>query len=336
MLKAAFIFEDVESAPARWRVTSHIDLFEAHGIDLYPMELPGSAGLRRRFFRDLSHFHITVLCRSLLLPWNVRALKKNARVLGFDFDDAVIFPPGEGRDAPSFTRKARFRSIMRAADFVTIENRRLASLCPPAAQPRFIVPTSVDTDTYVPAEPTDGPLRIGWMGPVAAQKHLQPLLPMLKKLVSAHNECEFVVISDDCDPSLAGFARTVNWGRHIEPAEIAALDAALVPLGDTPRTRGSSPAQLLLYAASAVPAVASRNQSTRRIVLDGRTGFLAETVDEWEKALGQLVENPERRRSMGQAARNHVQTYFPASQIIPKWAAILKDAAAGAPLPRRA
>jgi glycosyltransferase involved in cell wall biosynthesis len=60
----------------------------------------------------------------------------------------------------------------------------------------------------------------------------------------------------------------------------------------------------------ALPVVASPIGSNLEIVSDGRTGFLAETPDEWYDRMRRLAEDPDLRREMGVSARRLIEERF--------------------------
>jgi hypothetical protein len=73
----------------------------------------------------------------------------------------------------------------------------------------------------------------------------------------------------------------------------------------------------LLAAAAGVPAVASRTGGLAEAVLDGRTGLLVEnTPESIATAVRRMLEDPERARRMGAAARSRARTLFSLEAMI--------------------
>jgi glycosyltransferase involved in cell wall biosynthesis len=83
--------------------------------------------------------------------------------------------------------------------------------------------------------------------------------------------------------------------------------AAVTP--DNPFTQGKCSFKVLEYSASGLPVVASPIGTNAEYVQDGLTGFLAATMDDWVDKIVQLIENPERRRSMGRVGTERAREF---------------------------
>jgi GT2 family glycosyltransferase/glycosyltransferase involved in cell wall biosynthesis len=116
------------------------------------------------------------------------------------------------------------------------------------------------------------------------------------------------------DPRFARFRARIEqipfepWWRL--PEILAAVDVNLAPLeADNPFTAAKSCLKYLEAALVAVPTVASPRTDFLRVIEHGGNGLLAETPDEWEGALGELVGSAERRREVGRAAYEDVRAH---------------------------
>jgi glycosyltransferase involved in cell wall biosynthesis len=83
-----------------------------------------------------------------------------------------------------------------------------------------------------------------------------------------------------------------------------------MPLPDDDWARGKSGYKLIQYMAMGRPAVASAIGANRQIILQGETGFLAETKEDWLSALRRLRDDAGLRAQMGAAARQRVEQEF--------------------------
>lgn len=93
--------------------------------------------------------------------------------------------------------------------------------------------------------------------------------------------------------------------KHFE--NIASVDINLAPLviGD-PFCESKSELKWFEAGAVGVPTVAAATQTFREAITDGVDGFVASSEEEWFVKLSRLVENPELRRTVGEAARKTV------------------------------
>jgi len=109
----------------------------------------------------------------------------------------------------------------------------------------------------------------------------------------------------------------VSW-REL-PYLIAQVDVNLAPLEpNNPFCRAKSENKFVEAALVGVPTVASRVGAFEFAITDGQDGLLAATPDEWKEALWTLLEDPERRREMGEAARRTAYTRYAPEQQAPR------------------
>src|SRR5690606_21254797 len=59
-----------------------------------------------------------------------------------------------------------------------------------------------------------------------------------------------------------------------------------------------------------IPTVASRIDPFEQVIESGVNGFLAGSVIEWINALEELIQHPELRQTIGEAARQTVETHY--------------------------
>ena len=128
------------------------------------------------------------------------------------------------------------------------------------------------------------------------------------------------------DPFWERIRRTpyVTW-REL-PQLLAQADINLAPLElDNPFCQAKSEIKFTEAALVGVPTVASRVDAYAQAITHGQDGFLASGPEEWRTALQTLLDHPEQRLNMGEAARRSVYTrYTPEQRAEALWA-ILND-----------
>ena len=100
-----------------------------------------------------------------------------------------------------------------------------------------------------------------------------------------------------------------EWRLEDEGTLFSRFAVGIMPLPDTPYTRGKAGFKLLQYMAAGVPVVASPVGSNRDLVERSGAGLLADTPDEWAAALRRLLGDPALRRCMGARGRDFVTAY---------------------------
>src|SRR5262249_12146038 len=105
----------------------------------------------------------------------------------------------------------------------------------------------------------------------------------------------------------------VPWSAETEAADLAAGDVGVAWMPDDLWSRGKCGLKVLQYQAAGLPVVANPIGVHAEMVEPGKTGFLAETADDWVAAIGALANDPNLRRRMGLAARAAVERDYSVS-----------------------
>ncbi len=107
------------------------------------------------------------------------------------------------------------------------------------------------------------------------------------------------------------------------------LDIGIAPLRDNPFNRGKSNLRWLEYSALKIPTVASRVEPFKCIE-QGKTGFLATELEEWEQLLEMLIVSSEIRKETGEGAYIKVKKDFNAEKWGVRYADNIKEMLNGA------
>jgi glycosyltransferase involved in cell wall biosynthesis len=111
------------------------------------------------------------------------------------------------------------------------------------------------------------------------------------------------------------------WRLDTEGEELAGFDIGVMPMPDNEWTRGKCGYKILQYFAAGVPAVASPVGVNQSLIEPDR-GVLAESEEEWLRALELLVNDPEARAQMGAAGRTFVERHYSYERWAPEVAAL--------------
>src|SRR5262249_10574343 len=118
----------------------------------------------------------------------------------------------------------------------------------------------------------------------------------------------------------------VPWSEAEEGRELARCHVGIMPLVDGPWERGKCGYKLIQYMAAARPAVASPVGASTSIVIPGKTGFLASSMEEWIAVLSGLATDRERARTMGLAGRQRAEEMYSLQVRAPKLIEVLQEA----------
>lgn len=246
-----------------------------------------------------------------------------------DYDDAIF----HNYDIhPNLLVRAllgrKIDKVMARSALVLAGNPYLAARAQAAGAGRVeIVPTVVDADAYDTTRlpDPDGRLRIGWIGsPGTWASYMQPVMPMLSEIARAHGARIRAV---GANATATAELEVLPWSEADESRMIQSMDIGLMPLDDSPWSRGKCGYKIIQYMASGVPVIASPVGVNSQIVDHGVTGFLARTESEWHEALDTLLRDEGLRHRMGAAGRKRMEERYSLQVWGPRVAALLRSVA---------
>jgi len=295
---------------------------------------------RRAFFRAIQlhrakDFDSVILQRKLLPSWQLNALRRAARHLVFDFDDAVLFRDSYSiRGSQSRWRARRFAQTVQSADTIVAGNDFLAdeALRAGASVERVhVIPTCVEPVRY-PIARQHGPVELVWIGSSSTLQGLEQARPIWQQVARAVPGLKLRLICDRAPDAFPLPVVPIAWNRDTEASEIAAGHIGISWIPDDLWSRGKCGLKVLQYQAAGLPVVVNPVGAHREIVADGETGFLATTASEWVFAIARLVSDARLRQQIGLKARQHVEANYSVSA----WAETFVTSMTGPPrtLPR--
>jgi len=186
-----------------------------------------------------------------------------------------------------------------------------------------IVPNGIDCSRFNPGLPPVETVRVPglttilFVGRLESRKGLPTLLEAFGELRQRRSNVRLVVVGDG--PMRWGYERQVEalgipdvqFCGHVSP-ELLPRYYASADIFCAPATGGESFGIVLLEAmASRVPVIASSIPGFSQVVDDSTTGLLVapRATHEWAFALESLVDDPQRRRRMGEAGMSKAQQY---------------------------
>jgi len=292
------------------RVAVYLGMLRDRGIDCEVVTFPAGFGGRQRLFRHAAGFDGVFLHKKRLNWLDAASLRRCARRILYDFDDAVMYRDRE----PERISRARLRSFsrtVRLADVVIAGNAYLAEHALRHNSNAHVVPTGVDLGPYREARPRndDGRVRLVWIGSKTTLKYLAGIQTILESLAGRFDNLILRTISDEHLDMASRKVERCRWSRKTEAADLMTADIGLAPLPDDPFTRGKCGFKILQYQAAGLPVVASPVGVNAQYVRDGITGFLARDPGQWIDRLSDLIANPELRMALGRAGRQEVEAF---------------------------
>lgn len=341
-------------ASSRLRMMQYFPCFESAGIDVTVAPLFSDAyvlGLQQsklnigEIFRAyvqrvktlfLSGKYDLIWIEKELLPWlpaEIELVLLSRRTpYALDYDDAVFHYYDLHRNlVVRSLLAAKHSKLIENSAMVVAGNTYLADYARHAGANHVkVIPTAIDLFRYpqqshVFERTQSSSPCVGWVGQRATAEYLTAYTEIFQRL-SSEGCATFSAIGINAQ-SHGLPMNSIPWSEQTEVADIAGFDIGIMPLVDDPFERGKCGYKLIQYMACGLPVVASPVGVNCQIVEHGVNGFLADTVEEWERSLKMLLADKELRRSMGLAGRLKVEREFCIQVTGPRLTACLKDAA---------
>jgi glycosyltransferase involved in cell wall biosynthesis len=251
------------------------------------------------------------------------------RPILYDFDDAIFHNYDENRSPLIQKLLARkLEPLLRRAQACACGNLYLWNYAKRFCENSIILPTVVDTEIYVPRreEEPNGPPVIGWIGSPSTWTNVRPLLPVLRE-IAGNGQARVRAIGAGTQAEGDRFygLELVEWTEATEVAEVQNMDIGIMPLLDLPFQRGKSGYKLIQYMACGLPTIASPIGVNSEIMIEGETGFLATSADEWRASLRQLIDDAELRRRMGAAGRRRAEAEYSLATQGPRLVSLMQS-----------
>ena len=292
----------------RYRIEPFAMALSQRRLLLEPVALRHGTLLRTGQLYAAAGADVVILQRKLLPRWQLGILRRSARRLVYDLDDAMFQRDSFHPKGPkSGRRQTRFRATIRAADLIIVGNEYLRQNVVPFTEPERVqvIPTCVEPKRYRLAQHVHtGPrIKLVWIGSASTMPGLQLAYPHLREADARLPGVEIRVISDR-SIELAGLRVAARrWSTATEADELAACDIGISWLTDDSWSPGKCGLKVLQYMAAGLPVVANPVGMNREMVIHGQTGLLASTPQQWGEAIALLAGDPDLRRAMGTAGR---------------------------------
>jgi len=311
----------ITQASSRYRVYQYIDGLRAEGFKCHVRPLPE----RGLFVRVLYIFTLLIsslnkdiiLIQKILFPipviYGLKFLNKN---LIFDWDDAIYTESPSGILSKKEVNKRIYKlnSTLKVCKLIICGNGHLEKYSLRFNKNLVVIPTSLNTNLYtVKKEHDSSPLIIGWIGSSANLTYLQKLKGVLQGICERYKDKIFFKVVCDKVFNTDSKINIINkkWNLKEEVSDIRSFDIGIMPLEDNEWTRGKCAFKALQYMAVGIPVVSSPVGVNRQIIEDGVNGYLADSIEEWERKLSILINmSSEERKMMGQRGRGVVVARF--------------------------
>jgi hypothetical protein len=321
---------NLAQASFRLRVAALIPLLAERGfmLDLRLRPKGWLAGPRlRQILRSAGDYHAVLLQRKFLEPGNARLLRRHARRILYDVDDAVMYYNRPVGRIEQWRTRRRFEATARILDHVVAGNEYLATIFREQGCQVSVLPTVVDPDHYMVKrhELTSTP-RLVWIGSHSTIQYVRNFLPALEMAARQVPGLKLVTIADATVFSKVIPVEQMSWSEETESASLCRGDIGIAPTPLDPWTMGKCGFKIVQYMASGLPVIASPVGANAELVRHGTSGYLATDASaDWVARIVELAQDVDLRSRMGKAARELAVASYSLVRAADEWTRLLKD-----------
>lgn len=300
--------------------------------------------IRFKDLRRLKQFDLIFIQREALLigsSFFEKQFYKRNKVI-FDFDDSIwLLDTSPENKKFEFLKNPNKTNInIRHAHAVIAGNTYLANYAKQYHKQVFVIPTTIDTSTYVPKSELRNPdtvllpginqqqqkIVIGWSGSISTIKHFELAIPALKIIEARYpHQLEIHVIGQGTYQHSDLNIISKRWTPYTEVDHLNAFDIGIMPLPNDEWVKGKCGLKGLSYMACGVATIMSPVGVNTEIIQHGHNGFLASTEEEWIHCLSLLIENKELRKTLGDHGRNTVVQHYSVEANKQKYLAVFNS-----------
>jgi glycosyltransferase involved in cell wall biosynthesis len=309
------------------------DWIAVHGK---PPELDVLAGVTQAEV-DFGAYDVVVLQQPLGREWlrEIRDMQAAGVVVLFEIDDylqsvrKIDTHELRGHLDKQWLRDAELN--MRIVDGVICSTPYLAKRYRSFNDRLWVCPNGLDLKRYSYARTARPYVTVGWAGGVGHVASMQRWLPAVAAVLRARSDVRFSTVgSAFADELVDEFGpercRSLPFAPlEMYPASMSTFDVALAPSGNNNLFRGKSDLRWLEASALGIPVVG--DPAVYGELEDGVTGLAASTPEEAEQAILALVDDADRRRALGAAARAYVAEHRRIEVVAERWAEVLREVA---------
>lgn len=246
-----------------------------------------------------------------------------------DYDDAIFHNYDLGKNPIKKILAKKIDKVMANASLVSVGSDYLADRALKANATKVVkIPTVIDINRYtmLKKNKTTKSFVIGWIGSPTTAKYLNLVIPVIRQLATRYDISLRIIGAKIENTDVTGVNSVyVPWRETSEVAEIQKFDIGIMPLIDSPWERGKCGYKLIQYMACGIPVIASPIGINNDMVTNARSGFLANTPEDWHSCFEELLANAELRHTFGLNGRKAVEDSYSVQVVAPTLTQLLNQ-----------
>jgi len=312
MIKILCLHIAENQASYRYRVAQFLPYWKEYGIEMHPVSITGKNYIDKlKLALGSRAYDYVWLQRKPLSPLFTTIISHKSQLI-YDYDDALYAVESYLTKKPKPVQPGskqmirRINSVLRQASLVFAGSEALATYARQFnTSNTYVIPTSYERILDPTSNRTVEPITIGWIGNTGNMFFLDMIDEAMAAIQKQFINVRFSVMSGKAPEGLKTRWELVKWSKQAEDSWLRSIDIGLMPLKDDKWSQGKCAFKLLQYMAYGKPVVASAVGANHQAVIEGLSGFLATTTEQWKKSIEKLVSDPALRMTMGRKGLEH-------------------------------
>ena len=310
---------------SRYRAAHPMEQLRLNGVDCNMKSMWAVKLLSCISRYDVFIFQRTTYSRAL--DWMIEKIHEEGKLAIFDVDDLVFdhnlikhFPTSETELA--FSMVEAIEKVLTKCDYGLTTTEYLADILRKKGKKSFVHRNCPSLDQIRISEmarahkSSSERIKLGYFS--GTNTHDYDFLEISEALIhimEKHEQVDLYVVGFlVLSPMFKRFEGRVRKGKFVPwkkyPFEIAKVDINLAPLQDNPYCQSKSEIKYIEAALLGIPTIATPTDAFKSAIKDGENGLLASTREEWVSKLDLLILDAEKRKRIGETARQHVLTHY--------------------------
>lgn len=337
MIITFITFGNRKTASTRYRILQFIPLLKKDGFQCRVVLYNALSGnfkfIKKLFFLLKSIIacigtDVIFIQKILFLPFLLKIFQALSRNIIFDFDDAIwLHDPLEKKSSTKRSAATKKLSqVLRLASQVIVGNEYLKDYALTYNPNSTIIPSVIDLAKYTPRRfRNDKKFCLGWIGTSQNFLYLSTLENVFKILHQKFgNRIYLKIISDKPFVSKSGLeVKNVMWNEQNEIEEMQKFNIGLMPLPDTPWTKGKCAFKAIQYMSLEIVPIVGPVGTNKLVIQENKTGYFAKNDKEWIENISLLYKNANLRRTVGKNAKAFVENNYSLKAIYPRFKKVL-------------
>ena len=191
----------------------------------------------------------------------------------------------------------------------------------------IFIPPTLEKNRFIPKQNfncNNQKLVIGWTGTFSSRIFIDMLIPHLEEL---YKKCpfKFIVIGNFEMANKNLDIEVLQWNEKDEIQQLHRIDIGLYPLQESEWVSGKSGLKALQYMSMGIPAVCTAIGNVMNFIEHDKDGVLIYNHNEWVPKLENLIQDHEKRRRIGQCARQKFLKDFSQDTIYEKYLSLIDN-----------